>query len=220
MRIVLLGPPGAGKGTQALRLADRYRIPHIATGDLFRDEVARGTPLGFKAKEYMDRGEYVPDDVVIEMVMHRLDRSDARLGFILDGFPRTPKQASELEHRLAVEGRPLEAVLKFSITDEVAVKRLTGRWTCSTCKRTFNEATKPPRAEGVCDVCGGTLTRRSDDNEETVRRRLEVYRSDTAPLELYFWERGLLREIDAEGPEEEITDRTIEAISDIVDLTE
>lgn len=220
MRIVLLGPPGAGKGTQALRLADRYRIPHIATGDLFRDEVKRGTALGLEAKEFMDRGDYVPDGVVIEMVMRRLDRSDARLGFILDGFPRTPKQASELEHRLAVEGKPLEAVLKFSITDEVAVKRLTGRWTCGTCKRTYNEATKPPRVEGVCDVCGGTLARRSDDNEETVRRRLEVYRSDTAPLELYFWERGVLREIDAEGAEEEITDRTIEAISDIVDLTE
>jgi adenylate kinase len=218
MRIVLLGAPGAGKGTQAKRLADRYALAVIGTGDIFRDHVARGTPLGLQAKAYMDRGEYVPDEIAVRMVLARLDEPDAREGFILDGFPRTVPQAQELERALTEAGRPLHAVLNFKIGDEMAVKRLTGRLTCSDCKRPYNLTFKPPRVEGVCDVCGGRLTLRSDDDEATIRRRLEVYREQTHPLVLYFWERGLLREIDAEAPEEVVADRMIEAISDLSDL--
>lgn len=219
MRLVLLGPPGAGKGTQARRLAERYGMPVISTGDIFRDHVQKGTPLGLEAKAYMDRGDYVPDEVAVRMVLDRLEQPDAREGFILDGFPRTVPQAQALEDSLAAEGRPLSAVLKFSIGDEMAVKRLTNRWTCPACKRTYNTEFKPPRVEGICDVCGGELVRRDDDDEVTIRQRLEVYRELTEPLEFYFWERGLLREVDAEAKEEKVTDRTVEAISDIVDLT-
>ncbi len=218
MFIVLLGPPGAGKGTQARRLADRYGLQIIGTGDIFRDHVARGTPLGLEAKQYMDRGDYVPDEIAVRMVLERLDQPDAREGFILDGFPRTVPQAQALEGALAAAGRPLSCVLNFKIGDEMAVKRLTGRLTCPNCKRVYNLSFRPPRVEGICDVCGHELTLRSDDDEATIRRRLEVYRSETAPLVLYFWERGLLREIDAEAPEEVVADRTIEAVSDLLDL--
>lgn len=219
MRIVLLGPPGAGKGTQGGRLAERYSLAVIATGDLFREHVQNGTELGREAKRYMDAGDYVPDDLVVKMVLERLEESDAREGFILDGFPRTVPQAQALESALAAAGRPLSAVLKFKIGDEMAVKRLAGRFTCGNCNRTYNMEFKRPRVEGVCDVCGGPLNRRRDDDEVTVRHRLEVYRVDTEPLELYFWERGLLREVDAEAPEETVTDRVVEAISDLEDYS-
>ncbi len=218
MRIVLLGPPGAGKGTQARRLADRYGLAVIGTGDIFRDHVARGTPLGREAKAYMDRGEYVPDRIAVEMVLARLDQPDAREGFILDGFPRTVPQAQALERALTEAGRPLDAVLNFKISDEMAVKRLTSRLVCPNCKRVYNLSFKPPRVEGTCDVCGHELELRNDDDEATILRRLDVYRTQTEPLVLYFWERGLLRDIDAEAPEEVVADRTIEAISDLSDL--
>jgi adenylate kinase len=220
MRVVLLGPPGAGKGTQARKLADRYGLATIATGDIFRDEIARQTPLGLEAKRYVDRGEYVPDDITTKMVLARLDRPDAREGFILDGFPRTVPQAQALESALADTHRPLDAVLNFKISEELAVKRLMGRLVCPNCRRTYNREFKPPRVEGVCDVCGHKLESRSDDDEETIRRRFEVYLQQTQPLVLYFWERGLLRDIDADAPEEVVADRTIEAISDLSDLSE
>lgn len=220
MRIVLLGPPGAGKGTQARRLADRYGLAIIGTGDIFRDHVQKGTALGLEAKGYMDAGDYVRDEVAVEMVLARLEEPDAREGFILDGFPRTVPQAQALESALASNGRPLSAVLNFRISDAMAVKRLTSRLTCSNCKRSYNREFKPPRAEGICDVCGHGLVSRSDDDEATIRRRLDVYRRETEPLELYFWERGLLRDIDAEAREEIVTDRTVEAIADLIDLTQ
>lgn len=220
MRLVLLGPPGAGKGTQAARLAEKFGIATISTGDLLRDHVERGTRLGIQARAYMDRGEYVADELVVRMVMDRLREPDAQDGFILDGFPRTVPQAQALENALAAVGRPLSAVLKFTISDEVAVMRLANRWTCPNCKRTYNSAFKPPSVDGICDYCGSRLTRRGDDDELTVRRRLEVYREETQPLELFYTERGLLREIDAEAPEDVVTDGTIEAIADIVDLAE
>ena len=218
MRIILLGPPGAGKGTQARRLADRYGLVIIGTGDIFRDHVARGTDLGRKAKEYMDRGEYVPDEIAVRMVLERLEQPDLGDGYILDGFPRTVPQAKALEGALAAAGHPLSCALNFRISDEMAVKRLTSRLTCPDCKRAYNLSFKPPRVEGVCDVCGGRLALRSDDDEATIRRRLEVYRAETEPLELYFWERGLLRDIDAEAAEEVVYDRMIEAMSDLLDL--
>jgi adenylate kinase len=218
MRIVLLGPPGAGKGTQARKLSERYGLPVIGTGDIFRDHVARATPLGLAAKEYMDRGDYVPDEIAVNMVLERLEQSDTREGFILDGFPRTVAQAQALEGALAAASRPLSAVLNFKIGDEVAVKRLMSRIVCPNCKRVYNLEFKRPRVEGICDVCGHRLEPRSDDDEDTIRRRLEVYRRETQPLVLYFWERGLLRDIDAEAPEEVVADRTIEALSDLLDL--
>jgi len=218
MRIVLLGPPGAGKGTQARKLSERYGLPVIGTGDIFRDHVARATPLGLAAKEYMNRGDYVPDEIAVKMVLERLEQPDTREGFILDGFPRTVAQAQALEGALAATGRPLSAALNFKIGDEVAVKRLMSRIVCPNCKRVYNLEFKRPRVEGICDVCGHRLEPRSDDDEETIRRRLEVYRRETQPLVLYFWERGLLRDIDAEAPEEVVADHTIEALSDLLDL--
>jgi adenylate kinase len=220
MRIVLLGPPGAGKGTQARRLAERYGIATIATGDIFRDEIARETELGLQAKEYVDRGEYVPDSITTKMVLGRLEQPDAREGFILDGFPRTVPQAQGLEGALAAAHRPLDAVLNFKISEELAVKRLMGRLVCPTCRRTYNREFKPPRVDTLCDVDSTPLQSRSDDDEQTIRRRFEVYLQQTHPLVLYFWERGLLRDIDADAPEEVVADRTIEAISDLSDLSE
>ena len=220
MRIILLGPPGAGKGTQARRLAERYGLAIVATGDTFREHIAAGTPLGLRAKEFVDRGEYVPDDITTEMVLERLERPDAREGFILDGYPRTVPQAQSLEGALAARGHPLSAVLNFKISDAMAVKRLMARLVCPNCKRSYNVEFKPPRVEGVCDVCGHGLVNRSDDDEATILRRLDVYLRETKPLVLYFWERGLLRDIDAEAPEEVVADRTIEAISDLLDTYE
>ncbi len=219
MRIILLGPPGAGKGTQARRLAERYGLAIISTGDIFRDNIARETPLGLQAKGFYDRGEYVPDGITIRMVLERLEEPDLREGFILDGFPRTVPQAQALERALAEAGRPLHAVLNFKIGDAMAVKRLMSRLVCSNCKRSYNVEFKPPRRAGVCDVCGHELLPRSDDDEATVMRRLEVYHRETKPLVLYFWERGLLRDIDAEAPEEVVADRTIEAIADLLDTS-
>jgi adenylate kinase len=217
MRIILLGPPGAGKGTQAKHLVERYGLIWISTGDIFRDQIARATSLGLAAKEYVDRGEYVPDEITTKMVLERLDEPDAREGFILDGFPRTVPQAQALEQALAAAGRPLHAVLNFKISDAVALKRLTARLVCPNCKRSYNREFKPPRVDGICDVCGHELRSRSDDDEATIQRRLEVYHLQTKPLVLYFWERGLLRDIDSEAPEEVVAHRTIEAIADLTE---
>ena len=217
MRIILLGPPGAGKGTQARRLAERYGLAIIATGDIFREQIAAGTPLGLEAERYVEAGEYVPDSITTRMVLERLDRADAREGFILDGFPRTVPQAQALERALAGAGRPLSAVLNFKISDAVAVKRLMGRLVCPNCKRSYNIEFKPPRVAGVCDVCGHALQSRTDDDEATIQRRLEVYHRETKPLVLYFWERGLLRDIESEAAEEVVAHRTIEAIADLTE---
>jgi adenylate kinase len=214
VRIVLLGPAGAGKGTQAHRLADYYGARLIATGDIFRKNVRLETPIGLKAKSYMEAGELVPDDVVIEMLLAELQRS--RNGFVLDGFPRTIPQAMALEDSLAEVGQPLDVVLRFVIPDERAVARLAGRRTCDHCERTYNVELKPPRVEGVCDACGGQLVQRADDREETVRHRLEVYHRTTEPLQKFYWDRGLLREVDALGEVEEITRRAIDALEDLV----
>jgi adenylate kinase len=215
MRLVLLGPPGAGKGTQAQLLVERYRIPQISTGDLLREHVQDGSVLGIHAREYMDRGEYVPDALVVSMVMDRLAAPDAEPGFILDGFPRTVPQAEALEVALDEAERPLTAVVKFAIGNDTAVRRLSNRWICPACKRTYNMEFKPPANDRLCDVDGTPLERRADDDELTVRRRLALYREQTAPLEAFYRERKLLLEIDAEASEGEVAARTHEALEDL-----
>ncbi len=215
MRLALLGPPGAGKGTQAHHLASRYGTPLIATGDIFRGNVENETALGREAKEYMDNGELVPDEIVVRMVLERLAEPDCYNGFILDGFPRTLPQAEALDEALVRRGRPLSAVLKFTIDDELAVKRLVGRRTCRRCQRSYNVEFHMPAVEGVCDHCGGELVHRHDDDETTVRHRLEVYHRDTEPLVDYYQQRGLLREVDADGYEVWITERAVAVLSDL-----
>jgi adenylate kinase len=213
VRVVLLGLPGAGKGTQAAHLAGRHGTPWISTGDILREHVEEGTALGLRARAYMDRGEFVPDEVVVRMVMDRLEEPDAEKGFILDGFPRTVPQARALEAALAEVDRPLTAVLKFTISDDMALRRISGRWTCPVCKRTYHTEFSAPANDMVCDDDGAELERRSDDDELTVLRRLAIYREQTAPLERFYAERGLLREIDAEAPVDVVTERAEEALA-------
>jgi len=215
MRLVLLGPPGAGKGTQGLLLAERYEIPQISTGEILRDHVQRGTKLGISARSYMDRGEYVPDDVVVSMVMDRLQEPDAEKGFILDGFPRTVAQAEALERALEAADEPLTAVLKYSIGGDLAVRRLVGWYTCPNCGRPYHREFRPPARDEICDVCAATLERRADDDELTARRRLAVYREGAAKLERFYGERDLLHQVDAEGPPEEVIERSLKVLEDL-----
>jgi adenylate kinase len=204
VRIILLGPPGAGKGTQASRIADAYTIPHISTGDILRGHVREGTPLGVEAKTYMDAGDLVPDQLVMRMVGDRLRESDAAHGFLFDGFPRTVPQAEALEHLLMEHDAPLDAVLRLAVPNEDVIARLTGRRTCSQCGHIFHVEFDPPQEEGRCDECGGELRQRDDDTEEVVRNRLDVYRAQTEPLEHFYWERGLLRDVEATGTPDEV----------------
>jgi len=182
MKLILLGPPGAGKGTQAKLLAERLEIPQIATGDILRAAVKQGTPMGLKAKGFMDAGSLVPDEVVVGIVRERLQQVDCARGFILDGFPRTVAQAEALKEMLASLGKNLNAVISLEVDNEALVRRLTGRRTCQECGRGFHVDFDPPKTDGTCDACGGELYQRDDDREETIRRRLEVYTDQTQPL--------------------------------------
>jgi len=215
MRFVFLGLPGAGKGTQARILSERLDIPQISTGDILREHVQRGTPLGIQARTYMDRGEYVPDVLMVRMVDERLREPDASKGFILDGFPRTVPQARALEDALAEGSTPLTGVVKFAISDRTAIRRITGRSTCPVCKRTYHEEWSPPASNQLCDADGTPLEKRTDEDELTVKRRLAVYREQTEPLELFYWERGLLREVDAEAPMATVSERMLSALGEI-----
>ncbi len=206
MRIILLGPPGAGKGTQAARIADAYAIPHISTGDILRANVRDGTSLGTEAKRYMDAGDLVPDEVIIAMVGDRLEEPDAQAGFLFDGFPRTVPQAEALERLLVDRETPLTCVLRLSVAKDEVVERLTGRRTCAECGRIFHLRYDPPREEGRCDDCHGELVQRDDDREDVVLNRLEVYATQTEPLEHFYWERGLLRDVQAVGTPDEVFD--------------
>jgi len=204
MRIVLLGAPGSGKGTQAKMLMDHYGIPQVSTGDLLRAAVSAGTTLGQKAKAAMDAGELVSDDIVLGMIQERLQEDDAANGFILDGFPRNPAQAEALDPMLEKMGQPLDAAVQIDVDLDLLMKRILGRRTCAGCGAVFNVYTHPPKEEGVCDYCGGELTQRGDDNEETVRNRLEVYEQETAPLVDYYRGQGLLHTVNGVGEVDEI----------------
>ena len=203
MRLVLLGPPGAGKGTQAVRIAAKYGIPHISTGDIFRHNVKEGTPLGKKAKEYMDKGELVPDDLVIELVEDRLLQEDCSVGFLLDGFPRTEYQAETFDAFLKQHDMELSRVLDINVAEDVLLSRMIGRRVCRNCGKPYHVTNMPPKQEGVCDVCGGEVYQRADDTEETVKNRFEVYKRQTAPLIEYYEKMGEITHIDgADDPDE------------------
>jgi adenylate kinase len=198
-RLVFLGPPGAGKGTQARELAQALGVPHVAPGDIFREAAASGTALGLEAKRYMDRGELVPDAVVIRMIGERLGRPDAKQGFILDGFPRTPEQATALDTLLADAGQSLDCAVFFDVPEDEIVRRLTGRRICAGCGTPYNVASWPPKVEGRCDRCGRELVQREDDREDTVRTRLSVYARQTAPVLEHYRKRGSLVTVTGAG---------------------
>jgi len=194
--LVLLGPVGAGKGTQARRIASRYGVPHVASGDLLRSHRAQGTPLGVEAALYMDRGALVPDDLVISMILDRMREPDARHGILLDGFPRTVAQAKALDKELDTEHRALQLALYLEVPFEELVERAAGRWTCRVDGATYNYRVNPPRQPGVCDLDGGELYQREDDRPDVVSERIKVYLKDTVPVLDYYRNRGILREID------------------------
>ena len=213
MRLVLVGPPGAGKGTQAQFIAEHVVVPKISTGDIFRANVSEGTPLGLQAKAFMDRGDLVPDDVTIEMVRNRLAEPDALEGFLLDGFPRTVPQAQTLDDVLRdTADAKLDVVLELVVDDDEVIRRLSGRRTCRTCNHIWHVDFDPPQTEGTCDLDGGELFQREDDKAETVANRLHVYAEQTAPLVAFYAERGLLVGIDATGPVDDITTRALHAL--------
>lgn len=199
MRLIFLGPPGAGKGTQARTLAEAEGIPQIATGDMLRDAAARGTRLGLEAKSYMDRGALVPDEVVVGLVAERLEAPDATKGFVLDGFPRTLAQAEALERMLKDRDLAVERVIYFEVSERELLRRLTGRRVCRQCQSAYHLVSAPPKREGRCDRCGGELYQREDDSEAAVRRRLEVYAARTKPLLEYYRGRGVLTTVVGEG---------------------
>ncbi|MGC9536791.1 adenylate kinase [Streptomyces sp. UG1] len=213
MRIVLVGPPGAGKGTQAAFLAKNLSIPHISTGDLFRANISQQTELGKLAKSYMDAGNLVPDEVTIGMAKDRMEKPDAEGGFLLDGFPRNVSQAEALDEMLQSESMKLDAVLDLEVPEEEVVKRIAGRRICrKDSSHVFHVTYSRPKTEGVCDVCGGELYQRDDDSEETVRKRLEVYHTQTEPIIDYYKAQGLVVTISALGKVEEVTARAMEAL--------
>ncbi|QWK12980.1 MAG: adenylate kinase [Aquificota bacterium] len=211
MIVVFLGPPGSGKGTQAKRLSQEMSMLHISTGDLLREAVKKGTPLGKRAKEYMDRGELVPDEVVISLIEEVMPKDG---GFILDGFPRTVPQAIALEEMLKKYGRDIDKVVLFEISEEAVVDRLSGRLTCSVCGAVYHVMYNPPKQEGVCDLCGGKLIQRDDDKEEVVRRRFKVYKEQTQPLVEFYEKRHKLIRLDATKDVEEVHSRLLEVLKD------
>jgi adenylate kinase len=212
VRLVLVGPPGAGKGTQAQFISSNLSIPKISTGDIFRYNVSTGTELGRQAKAFMDRGDLVPDEVTIAMVSSRLQEDDGQDGFLLDGFPRNVPQAETLKKMLAEWDQKLDIVLELVVDDDEVVRRLSGRRTCRKCGRIWHVVFDPPARPGKCDECGGELFQRDDDQEDTIRHRLEVYQQQTRPLIAYYADEGTLLGIDATGPVEEITDRAMSAL--------
>lgn len=204
MRLILLGPPGAGKGTQSIVLSREYKIPHISTGDILREAVKDRTALGSKARAFMEKGELVPDDIVTGIVAQRLKKPDAKKGFILDGFPRTLKQAKDLDSSLEEASSEIEMALYFETTPKVAIERLSGRRVCRKCGFNYHIKNIPPKKDGVCDKCGGELYQRVDDREETVLKRLNVYEAQTKPLIEYYAKKGILKKVSGDLPVNEL----------------
>jgi adenylate kinase len=209
MKLILLGPPGAGKGTQAKMLTEKFSIPQISTGDILRAAVKEGTEMGKKAKEYMDAGGLVPDEVVVGIVRDRLQESDCDNGFILDGFPRTVAQADALQASLVKMGKELDSVISLDVDAEALVERLTGRRTCKDCGRGYHVTFDPSAVEGICDACGGALFQRDDDQEETIRKRLQVYADQTSPLISYYRDAGVLMELDGMQPISQVQEKML-----------
>ena len=214
LRTILLGPPGAGKGTQAVKIVEKYNIPHISTGDIFRDNIKNGTELGKKAQEYMNRGELVPDDLVIEIATTRLLEDDCKNGFLLDGFPRTVYQAEKLDEFLAAHGSKIDKVIDLEVEEDVLMVRLTGRRVCKACGASYHVVNIPPKKEGICDVCGGELIQRADDNAETAKNRIDVYNEQTRPLVDYYEKAGNLARIDGSTPLEVTIKGIIDALGE------
>ena len=214
LRAVLLGPPGAGKGTQAVRLVEKYEIPHISTGDIFRKNIKEGTELGKKAQEYMNAGALVPDELVVDLVKDRLQQDDCKNGFLLDGFPRTIFQAEKLDEFLSESNLKMDIVINLKVEKEALIKRLTGRRVCKDCGASYHIVNIPPKKEGVCDICGGELIQIKDDNIETVENRINVYEEQTAPLIGYYKEAGSLVDFDGEASLDEVFDAIVQAIGE------
>ena len=212
MNLILLGPPGAGKGTQAKMMIDHYGIPQISTGDILRANLKERTPLGLKAKEFMDKGLLVPDEVVIDIIQDRLKEPDCQNGYILDGFPRTVAQAQALDKVLTAMNSGIDHVISIEVDKGELIKRLTGRRTCRQCGRGYHVIFDPPLNKDLCDKCQGELYQRDDDNEDTVRNRLEVYDSQTFPLIQYYKEKDLVRSIDGQGGIQQIFDRIVQVL--------
>ena len=215
MRLILLGLPGAGKGTQAKNLATRKGLLHISTGDMFREAAAAGTELGKRAQDFMSKGELVPDEVTIGMLLERIAKPDAQVGLMLDGFPRTIPQAEALDRALAGRGQQIDAVLYIQVPEGDLMERLTGRWSCPSCGAIYHNQTKPPKADGKCDECGAALTQRADDQPATVKTRLDTNRAWTEALAEFYGKQGKLQKIDGTGAMDAITARLIESISQV-----
>ena len=211
-RAVLLGPPGAGKGTQAAKVIEKYNVPHISTGDIFRANIKEGTELGKKAQGYINEGKLVPDELVVDLVTDRLQQDDCKDGFLLDGFPRTILQAEQLDEFLSKNGQKLDIVLNFKVRKDVLVERISGRRVCKACGASFHVVNVPPKKEGICDRCGGELIQRKDDNRETVENRINVYESETAVLIGYYEKQGVLVDFDGEKSHEEVFADVVKAI--------
>lgn len=215
MNIILLGAPGAGKGSVGKPLSKTMSIPVISTGDIFRQNIKENTPLGVTAKKFIDNGELVPDSLTISIVEDRINRDDCKKGFILDGFPRTVFQAVEFEKILGTQNSGIDIVLNVQLSDDIIISRLTHRRVCRNCGETYNTVSRPTKIDSVCDICGGVVVKREDDNEETVKKRLETYYTQTLPLVKYYSEKGLLYNLDNNCSSEEGLKRALEIISDM-----
>lgn len=216
MRIVLLGSPGSGKGTQASRIEHKYRIPHISTGDIFRDNISRNTPIGVEAKKYIEKGLLVPDELTLKIVENRFLEDDCKEGFLLDGFPRTLVQAEALDEELERIAKKLNAVVNLEVSDETIIERMTNRRVCSNCGENYNLSFHRPVLDGICDKCGGKLITREDDKLETVTNRLKVYKNQTFPLIDYYKRKGILATVNGEEPADKVFENIISALERLI----